>query len=173
MKEYLETSKHHIRKSASLLLFRIVAITFVLDSVYALILAFLFGASMFPQMDLNMTQSDSLGFLWVAHTARFLITIFVLGGTVLRWCRFTYYITENELIIHKGVIKVDQTVYELEHLHSVRLYQSWVGRLFHYGTVQIEMVEYGHHETIRLVGITDPKKYERVFREQAQEHLRT
>lgn len=76
-----------------------------------------------------------------------------------------YYLTEHELIILHGTIRQHQDIFDLSHTRTIKLHQSWFGKLFNYGTIEVTLAGSGYHETALLKGIVDPKLYENTLRQ--------
>jgi uncharacterized membrane protein YdbT with pleckstrin-like domain len=89
--------------------------------------------------------------------------IYWVMAIVLKWVSTHYYLDEHHLIIYKGILRIEEHVYELQSIRSVDHSESWLGKLVNYGDIALVFGASGYKEDIVLRGITDPKKYERIF----------
>jgi uncharacterized membrane protein YdbT with pleckstrin-like domain len=159
-KNNIQKSYHHIRGSVILLALRIFFSLFVVDTVYAaLLVLFLFTN--------YATEYHAYVFLllWLLHTAKFVLQAYVLLFLVIRWATITYYIHDHQLIRYQGAYQPDETIFELDFIKSVDLNESWLGRLLNYGNIILVVSSSGYRQDVRLEGIADPQKYERIFRD--------
>lgn len=90
-----------------------------------------------------------------------LLTIMMRTASV--WSTETYYITERQLIHRKGIVNIDEHVYELDNIRHVRLFQDFLGRQFDFGHIELLVATAGLTETIRLTDLKSPEHYEKVF----------
>lgn len=158
MDQEIQTSIHHIRGSVILLALRILGILFIADTAFAFILAFaLFTIG-------SDYYASVVSVLWILHTVKFVIEAYLVLYLVVSWATITYYLTDHTLVYSRGVVKTEETFLELNKTKSVHLTESWLGKLMNYGTITLTIPSYGGNEQFSLIGIADPKKYERIFR---------
>ena len=97
---------------------------------------------------------------------KFILQIYYVVFVVLSWVKNNFYVTEDKLVHCKGILTVDEEIYDISKIRSVKSHQSLVGRLFNYGNVIVEVsASGGYHKDILLRGIVHPKKYERILNE--------
>lgn len=167
MTEDMQKSIHHIRGSVILLSLRVLGILFFVDTVFALVLAFALFAVGSEYYLFVVT------FLWLLHTVKFLLEIYLVLSFVLPWATTTYYIVDHQLVQYGGIIKINEKTYELAKLREVDLIESWLGKLLNYGTIHGVISASGYNDEFKLVGIGDVKKYERILREYLTEASET
>lgn len=66
---------------------------------------------------------------------------------------------------HTGLIHVEENIYELKNVYAVRRSQSWLGRIFRYGNLIVNIAAANYQKEVRLIGIQKPKKYEKILEE--------
>ena len=97
---------------------------------------------------------------------KFILQAYYVVYVVLSWVKNNFYITEDKIVHCKGILTVDEEIYDISSIRSVKSHQSLVGRLFNYGNVVVEVsASGGYHKDILLRGIVNPKKYERILNE--------
>lgn len=166
MKEHRETSIHHIRGSSILLTVRIFICLFLIDTVYAGILLILISN--------NIEFVDHITLLmvlWIIHTVKFFIIVFFMMGLILPWVSTVYYIGDHHLIKFSGIWRKNEVIFDLYNVRSVSMHENWLGKLLNYGDVNVIISGSGYREEVHIKGITDPKKYERIFREYLNDSL--
>jgi uncharacterized membrane protein YdbT with pleckstrin-like domain len=85
---------------------------------------------------------------------------------VLSWVQNNFYITEDKIVHCRGILNIDEEIYDISNIRSVKSHQSFIGRIFNYGDVVVEVfASGGYHKAISLSGIVSPKKYERILNE--------
>lgn len=156
----LQISQHHISNSAAWLLIRIFAGLFLLETAYVVFLLLSLSPVGSEYHDL------SIKLLWLLQTIKFALEIGLVLSLVSAWAGVNYYISQDQLIKYAGLSRRDESVYDLKILKLVELHQGWLGRFFNYGDIKLLFSSSGFNETIWLRGIYNPKKYERVFRNQ-------
>jgi len=159
MSTNLPISKHHIRESMALVGLRVMFIFVLTSFIYALFLIIFLTNT--PFESINFTLLTLLGvFLFLVACNG----IFVLS-TILSRLATDYYISEHSLILHKGILHVEEDIYELGYIRAVKRTQSWFGKLFHYGDLIVTLATASYTKDIRLRGIHKPKKYEKILEE--------
>ncbi len=155
----LPTSAHHIRGSVILLAIRVGGVLLITGLMYALfLLIFIFGG-------LGEAEPRFILFLlWGLHTVKFVAELYTVLFLVVHWATTSYYVSEHHLTRYQGIMKVDEHVYDLRAARSVDVYESWLGRLLHFGDIHMVIADSGYREDVWLRGIADARKYEHVFR---------
>lgn len=148
--------KTTLHRNPAAIAIRIFFLLFLIDTAYALIILAFLGLA--PPAEY---YSGFVILLWAAHTAKYIVTTFLLLRILLEWMGQTYSADDKHLTIRTGVYAISEKVYELTQLKRVKVRQDWLGRLFHFGNLTLEISASGFHETIELRDIADPRKYER------------
>jgi uncharacterized membrane protein YdbT with pleckstrin-like domain len=151
-------SQHHVLDSVVLVLLRIFWFCFFVETVYAVILLFLISSSVGENYAFG-----SLTFLWIVHTLKFILEIYVLLRIVAEALTTQYYINDNKLIKYEGIFDQTESMHDLTLLKNIEVEQTWTGRHFHYGNLHITLASSGFKEEVILRGVNDPRKYERIF----------
>ncbi len=89
--------------------------------------------------------------------------IYYMLAITLKWIGSFGYMVGHHLVIHRGIVTVDEKVYELNNLRTIAVEQGVLGRWFNYGDIMLTIAQAGVQEQVRLVGIADPRKYEKQF----------
>ena len=69
-------------------------------------------------------------------------------------------LTDNRIIIKQGLIAYSSQELELKTIEEVNVTQSWIGRLFNYGTIQIRGIGI---DTIVLKWVAAPLEFRRAI----------
>lgn len=152
--------KHHIQESSTVLILRIIFCLFAADIAYIIVTTALLGAS------ISGIATDGISYvpliIFLTFIKFILQSIFVAAITLITLSRH-YYITEQQLIVHKGVLTREEKVFDLQQIKSVRRHQSFLGKLAGYGDLTISIAESGFKEDVKIRNIRTPKRYEEVF----------
>lgn len=68
------------------------------------------------------------------------ISVLVLGSAVLdylRWSNQQYIVTDQRVILLRGIFNIESIDSSLEKVNEIELRQSWLGRLFDFGDIEI------------------------------------
>lgn len=165
MKEQLPLSTHHIRESLFVLSIKLVSvlIAFHLIKSALLLVASLGPENFFWAMLGAPGGATRFYFLSAVNSLLSIVEGFLIVFIALWRESNSFYFSENRLIHYYGISGTHERIYELAHIRSVTLDQSWLGKMFHYGNLKVTLAVSGYHEEIILRGIVDPKKYERVL----------
>lgn len=80
----------------------------------------------------------------------------------MHWASTLYFIDQNQLFKRTGILSVTEQAYELANIRSVKVHQSPIEKIFHFGNIEIETsASGGYMEKVTLQEISDPQKYER------------
>ena len=97
---------------------------------------------------------------------KFIMQTYYAVYVVLSWVKNNFYITEDKIVHCKGILTIDEEIYNTSSIRTVKSHQSLLGRIFNYGNVVVEVsASGGYHKDILLGGIVNPKKYERILNE--------
>ena len=94
-----------------------------------------------------------------SYPFKFILQAYSVIYALLSWATNNYYITENKIVHCKGILNIDEEIYDISSLRSVKSHQNIIGRIFNYGNVIVEVfASGGYHKNILLMGIASPKK---------------
>jgi membrane protein YdbS with pleckstrin-like domain len=151
----------HLQPSALLIVGRLLASIFILDTFYVVLLAGFFALN-----NLHDWHESYVLVLVVAHTLKYVLISSVVIELFARWAGRAYYITESHLIQRTGLVNITETTFELSQLKSVVMRQGWLGRRFNFGTITLTFTfaAYGEQQGgITLSEITNPNRYKQYF----------
>lgn len=95
----------------------------------------------------------------------------VLIAIVMHWATTTYQITPEEIIIQRGIFYMQRLVYKTARIESVNVYQTFLGKLFNYGTIKFYNPVL--KEDVYLQNIPEPHVYSEVIkRTESKEAIR-
>jgi hypothetical protein len=156
--ESIKTSRHFLRGSVTVLLIRITVVTFLIETVYALLLLTALGSSWLADY-----AAIVVAVLWFIHLIKFFIQVVIVDQIVAKWATTVYYVTDNYLIRYKGAVSVNEHIFDLHNLKTMTIQQSWLGKMVNYGDIFLCFTASTYQEEVTIVGINDPKKYEQYF----------
>ena len=157
----IQKSLHHVHDSAFLLATRVVFTLLIVEIVYYLFLYFIFFT------DIGQSIQYQRNYIILGSSLfKFIVQTYYAVYVVLSWVTNNYYITEDKIVHCRGVLNIDEDIYDISSIRTVKSHQSLVGRIFNYGNVVVEVsASGGYHKEILLNGIVSPKKYERILNE--------
>jgi membrane protein YdbS with pleckstrin-like domain len=82
---------------------------------------------------------------------------------VLQWLHTSYVITPQEVIITKGILNLQTTRYKSDKIVGVKIKQSFLGKLFNYGTLIFHSNDFDQDASI--VNIPDPYRWSDIIRQ--------
>lgn len=109
----------------------------------------------------------------VVMLACVVISLVVLISAVLdyfRWANEQYYVTDTRVIQLRGIFNKDALDSSLEKINDVELHQSWVGRLFDFGDIEIITGSDSGVNAFRR--IENPLEFKRAMMEAKSEYSR-
>ena len=156
-----------IRGSLGLFIIRIATILVVTDMGYAA-LNFIILRAFFLDHELPFNIHDLTAYiLTFVHLIKTALQVWGVSAIVFRWLGNSYRITQKHLVHHAGIINCVEKIYDLDIVRSISRRQSWSGKLFKYGSVNIEIsASGGYTDQITLNGVTNPQLYEKMLRRQ-------
>jgi len=157
----LSVSKHYLHKTRFLVAIRIFVSIGFIDTLYFVLIIFSLFGEILDQYEQSLIF---IGFT-LAFLALFILQTLMILFILLRWATDEYYISEHQLFHYQGLTHVEEHVYELKHIKTVKLHQSFFGKIFNYGDITIHMGAHGYSETLKLREFSNPKLYERIFRD--------
>jgi len=145
-----------VRGSIILLLSRIFLVMAGTDIIYLAVRIFVFELN--PQW-INGVTLDIIFFFFLIFS--YIVQIFLIYTVLLHWLNKRYYIESNHLIIKQGIFILTERVYDLKNLRSVVVTQRIAGKLFHFGTITLEITSPGLSEEAFLTEVPHPHDLER------------
>ncbi len=114
-----------------------------------------------------------LGVQLLEGNLHLLFHILLLAGTVwilLHWNSIRYTITNDKIIIERGILNIDRNTFLFRNIECVKLHKNILGRICWFGT--IEMYAPTLQETVSLYSIAYAKKYFKLIQKNISEHRR-
>ncbi len=154
-----------IRESLMLFVIKIASVLIIIDLVYA-VLNFVLLRAFFLNHELPFNIHDQTAYiLTFLHLAKTALQVWGISAIVFRWVGNSYHITPRHLVHHQGIMNCIEKIYDLDIVRSVSIQQSWLGKIFRYGTVNIEIsASGGYTDQVTLFGVTNPQQYEKMLR---------
>ncbi len=154
-----------IRESVVLFVIKIATILIISDLVYAA-LNFVLLRAFFLNHELPFNIHDLTAYiLTFLHLAKTTLQVWGISAIVFRWVGNSYHITQKHLVHHEGIINCIEKIYDLDIIRSISIQQSWLGKVFRYGSVNIEIsASGGYTDQVTLNGVTNPQQYEKMLR---------
>ena len=147
-----------IRRSVLILGLRIFLVLFVVDTLFAILLL----ASVIGFVPADWIAGYA-SFLWIVYTVKFIFLTYLIIKLVVEWVGTLYYVANGHLIRQRGVLNTTETVFQLSDIDSAVMSQSWLGRMWNFGSVTVEFSVAFRKESVYLHAINDPQKYEDLF----------
>ena len=153
-----------IRESIILFISRIAWILIVMDLVYAAI-NFILLRAFFLNHELPFNIHDYTAYiLTFLHLVKTVLQVWGISAIVFRWVGNSYHITDRNLVHREGIINCIEKIYDLDIVRSVSIQQSWIGKIFKYGTINIEIsASGGYTDQVTLSGVSNPQQYEKML----------
>lgn len=154
-----------IRENLVLFIIKIASLLIVTDLIYA-VLNFILLRAFFLNHKLPFNIHDVAAYiLFFLHLAKTALQIWGISAIVFHWVGNSYHITKEHLVHRKGIINCIEKIYDLDIIRSVSIQQSWLGKIFKYGTVNIEIsASGGYTDQVILFGVSNPQQYEKMLR---------
>ena len=154
-----------IRESIVVFVIKIASILIFTDLVYAA-LNFILLRAFFLNHELPFNIHDSTAYiLTFLHLIKTALQVWGVSTIVFRWIGNSYFITEKHLVHHEGILNCLEKIYDLDIVRSISIQQSWLGKLFKYGSVNIEIsASGGYTDQVTLSGVSNPQQYEKMLR---------
>lgn len=87
----------------------------------------------------------------------------ILVTLILQWLHTSYIITPDEIIINRGIFNVQTTRYKTDSIVEVKVKQSFLGKLFNYGTLVFHDPSYD--QDVIIVDIPQPHRWSEIIRQ--------
>lgn len=144
-----------------------------MNTVFAAIFLFLMYAPLGPALlTPHISNYPIFAFvtIWGAHLSLFIVEAISITYIILNWARTVYFLRGTKLIIFHGIFQLHESIYELKHIHAIKMRQTLFGKICNYGSIQIMLEDYAHEgKGIYLQHIPSPKKYERILQQSLSE----
>lgn len=154
-----------IRESLVLFIIKISSLLIATDLIYA-VLSFVLLRAFFLNHELPFNLHDMTAYIvTLLHLAKTVLQVWGISAIVFRWVGNSYHITSKHLVHHQGIMNCIEKIYDLDIVRSVSIQQSWLGKIFKYGTVNIEIsASGGYTDQVTLFGVSNPQQYEKMLR---------
>lgn len=153
----------HLQPSVLVIVIKLLAALFVLDTLYAgIVLGF------FSLTNAHDWHDSYIFFLLLSHIAKYLLITYLVIKLFADWAGRGYYLTGHHLIERIGLINITETTHEISQVKSVILHQTWIGRRFNFGNINLSFAGSGSQKQLVIRDINNPRKYKRYFDEHLQ-----
>lgn len=142
-----------IRRSPVPAVIRMVAITVLSMLCYAV---FTFAFDDYLEA---FRHTEIVPFVEIEFAVFIFLVVFIITSTsilILRWSVDLYELREGEIVHRYGILHSREVRYALEHMETLTFRQSFVGRIFRYGTIEIARPRL--KDIFLLRGILDPAR---------------
>jgi uncharacterized membrane protein YdbT with pleckstrin-like domain len=153
----------HLQPSIVVILLRLIATIFMLDTLYALLVVGFFGLNNFH----DWHNSYIYGLL-LTHTVKYIFITAVVIKLFIDWASRAYYLSGHHLIEKIGLVNTTETTHELSQVKEVVVRRSWLGRRFNFGTIVLSLAGSAKSQVVIIRDINDPLEYKRYFDEHLQ-----
>jgi uncharacterized membrane protein YdbT with pleckstrin-like domain len=153
----------HLQPSIVVILLRLIATIFMLDTLYALLVVGFFGLNNFH----DWHNSYIYGLL-LTHTVKYIFITAVVIKLFIDWASRAYYLSGHHLIEKIGLVNTTETTHELSQVKEVVVRRSWLGRRFNFGTIVLSLAGSAKSQDVIIRDINDPLEYKRYFDEHLQ-----
>lgn len=153
----------HLQPNVVVILFKLIATTFMLDTAYGLLLLGFFGLGNFHDW-----HNSYIYGLVLTHIAKYILISLVMIKLFIDWTSRAYYLSGHHLIEIIGLVNTTETTHELSQVKEVVLKRSWLGRRFNYGTIVLTIAGSSEQQDIVISNINNPLDYKRYFDEHLQ-----
>ncbi|QQS44132.1 PH domain-containing protein [Candidatus Roizmanbacteria bacterium] len=147
-----------IRSSTIVTALRIVSVVLI-----GILLSFV---SYIPLVLLKAIFSFEAPIIFISILIQIAILVLVSLGIVsllMKWAGTSYVIKDSEIIVQQGIFNIKQKIYPLEGHEEVKIYKSFFGKIFDYGTLSIYQPVLQKY--ITLENIQDPDLFAEVIRQ--------
>lgn len=159
MNDFIPMSKHHLRESSTLVILRILAAFVISTFIFAAFLIVFLTNNPFYGIDSTIFTIFGVYFILSIFTGA--LTLFF----VISRMSTDYYISESTIVIHTGLFHIEEETYEIKNIYAIKRIQTWLGKIFKYGDIKVNIAASNYQKEIRLIGIQKPKKYEKILAE--------
>jgi uncharacterized membrane protein YdbT with pleckstrin-like domain len=149
-----------IHGSLTLLIVKLIFLVFLFDVIYAISY---FLLSYYLTSPLSFI--DHVRFwLLIALVLKNIMMVSMVTYVVLKWATTLYYIEGDHLVTRRGILSVDENIYEFKTIRSLEVEQSLLGRLFHYGNIILKTsASGGYLVVVTLLNLANPQQQEKTL----------
>lgn len=107
----------------------------------------------------TFNSSTPVGYFILYNLFLFVITLILISKIVMNWVFHRYFIdTENKRLYEEnGFFRISERMHDLSQMNSITLNQSFFGRMFRYGSIEITVNGFGSfQDTVTLKNISNP-----------------
>lgn len=102
--------------------------------------------------------------MFIVGLIKSLIQFIWIGSSIIHWATQSFVICEHELIHRTGLFTIKETIHDLRNIRSITIQQSLVGKLFHFGNINVEIsASGGFQEFINLPSIAYPEQFQHLL----------
>ena len=156
--ENTEQLLEHLQPSIVVILLRIVAAMFVLDTLYALFIFAFYGL-----YDLQEWHDSYILGLVLIHTVKFVVITAIVIKLFVDWASRGYYLSGHQLIEKVGILNRTEITHDLSQVKEVVIKRSWLGRKLNYGTIILTLAGSSATQDVYIRDVKDAVEYKRYF----------
>lgn len=153
----------HLQPSIIVILLRILATIFILDTLYVLFIFAFYGL-----YDLHEWHDSYILGLVLIHTVKFVFIVAIIIKFFIGWASRGYYLSGHQLIERVGILNTTEITHELSQVKEVVLKRSWLGRKFNYGTIILSLAGSSASQDVYIRDVKNAVEYKRYFDEHLQ-----
>lgn len=145
----------NIRESISILVLKLLA----LDFIAAIFTMLFFAVTSFnPNASIaEKILSYNMLFFVLLGIFKILFTVYV----VLLWLNEYYEMTPTSVLHKRGLLFREVQRFQLEDVRTIRLYQGLLGKLFNFGTIELQDIR--RNKRVEMYLIHNPQRYVRIL----------
>ncbi len=165
----IPTTQTHIRTSVYKLFINIVLGLAGIDALYTVGTFFLSKVYLLqaPSLPLNF-HHHAFFLMFLLGLLKTIIQFSWISSSIISWATRTFTISKSQLTHRIGLLNIKETLHDLRNLRSVTIHQSWLGKIFHFGDVDIEIsASGGFKEFIYLPAIAYPEQLQQLLSNQS------
>ncbi len=87
-----------------------------------------------------------------------------INSSIIRWATQSFVISGHELIHRTGLFTIKETIHDLRNIRSVTIKQSLLGKMFHFGSIDVEIsASGGFQEFVYFPAIAYPEQFQQLL----------
>lgn len=138
----------------------------MIDTLYAFIfLLYFYLGNVALLNDTNEVSTTFILLLWISHTLKFGVIAYFLIKFVADHIGTEYTIANGHLLVTDGFITINQREYELKQLKEMKVIQGPLGRMLHFGDIELKFGALGFQKNVVLHDISKPEVYLKRYRD--------
>lgn len=153
----------HLQPSIVVILLRLIATIFLLDTLYAVLVLGFLGLNNFHEW-----HNSYIYGLLLTHTVKYIFITAVIIKLFIDWASRAYYLSGHHLIEKVGLVNTTETTHELSQVKEVVVKRSWLGRRFNFGTIVLSLAGLAKPQDVIIRDVNNPMEYKRYFDEHLQ-----